>query len=102
MEIEKSLDIRNTEYDVVISLFLAYRSVQAWNEMIELVEKMSKPLSEMVMVQEQLALALNRSGQSTKAEKILLELIEKRGGGTSETFGILGRVYKDRWEEALG
>jgi hypothetical protein len=33
-----------------------------------------------------------------------LELIEKRGGGgggTSETFGILGRVYKDRWEKAL-
>jgi hypothetical protein len=100
-EIEKSLDIRNVEYDVVISLFLAYRSVQAWNEMIELVEKMSKPLAEMVMVQEQLALALNRNGQSTKAEKILLELIEERGGGTSETFGILGRVYKDRWEKAL-
>ncbi len=101
MEIEKSLDIRNTEYDVVISLFLAYRSVQAWNEMVELVEKMSKPLAEMVMVQEQLSLALNRNGQSTKAEKILLELIEERGGGTSETFGILGRVYKDRWEKAL-
>jgi tetratricopeptide (TPR) repeat protein len=101
-EIEKSLDIINTEYDVVISLFLAYRSVQAWNEMIELVEKMSKPLAEMVMVQEQLALALNRNGQSAKAEKILLELIEKKGGGgTSETFGILGRIYKDRWEKAL-
>lgn len=100
-EIEKSLDIRNTEYDVVISLLLAYRSVQAWNEMIELVEKMSKPLAEMVMVQEQLALALNRNGQSAKAEKILLELIEKRGGGSSETFGILGRIYKDRWEKAL-
>jgi hypothetical protein len=100
-EIEKSLDIRNTEYDVIISLFLAYRSVQAWNEMIELVDNMSKPLAEMVMVQEQLALALNRNGQSTKAEKILLELIEKRGGGSSETFGILGRVYKDRWEKAL-
>ena len=69
--------------------------------MIEMVEKMSKPLAEMVMVQEQLALALNRNEQSAKAEKILLELIEKRGGGTSETFGILGRVYKDRWETAL-
>jgi hypothetical protein len=62
---------------------------------------MSKPLAEMVMVQEQLALALNRDGRGVKAEKILLELIQKRGGGSSETFGILGRVYKDRWETAL-
>jgi hypothetical protein len=62
--------------------------------MIQLVEKMSKPLAEMVMVQEQLALALNRNGHSAKAEKILLELIEK-GGGSSETYGILGRVYKE-------
>ncbi len=57
-EVEKRLDIRNTEYDVVISLFLAHRSVQAWNEMIELVEKMSKPLAEMVMVQEQASISI--------------------------------------------
>ena len=51
------------------------------------------------MIQEQLALALNRDMNSEEAESILLDLIEKRGP-SSETFGILGRVYKDRWEKA--
>ena len=97
-KLEEKTDIKNTEYDIVISLFLAYRSIEAWNEMISLVDKMSKPLSETVMVQEQLALALNRNGQSESAEKILLDLIEGKGVATSETYGLLGRVYKDRWE----
>jgi len=34
-----------------------------------------------------------------EAEKVLLNLIHRRGAG-SETYGILGRVYKDRWEAA--
>jgi hypothetical protein len=100
-KIEEKLDVKNTEYDVVISLFLAYRSIKAWSKMIELAGKMSKPLSETVMVQEQLALALNRAGQSESAEKVLLDLIQEKGAGSSETYGILGRVYKDRWENKL-
>src|SRR5262249_1476053 len=32
-------------------------------------------------------------------EKVLTDLIARRGP-SSETYGILGRVYKDRWEEA--
>jgi hypothetical protein len=67
--------------------------------MIALVGKMSRPLAETVIVQEQLALALNRAGKGEEAEKVLLDLIERRGP-SSETYGILGRVYKDRWEAA--
>ena len=51
------------------------------------------------MVQEQLGFALNRAGRGEEAEKVLLDLIERRGP-SSETLGILGRVYKDRWEAA--
>lgn len=99
--IEKELgDIKNQESGVVIDLFLSYRSVEAWDDMIALVDKMSHPLAATVLVQEQLALALNRAGQSEKAEKVLTDLIERRGP-SSETYGILGRVYKDRWESAL-
>jgi len=100
-EIEERLDVKNTEYDVIISLFLAYRSIKAWDKMIDLVGKMSKPLSETVLVQEQMALALNRAGQSERAEKVLLDLIQEKGAGSSETSGILGRIYKDRWENKL-
>src|SRR5215212_6630994 len=67
--------------------------------MIALVKKMSAPLANTVMVQEQLALALNRDGKGEEAEKVILDLLKKRGP-SSETFGILGRIYKDRWEAA--
>ena len=87
------------EAGIVIDLFLSFRAVKAWQEMINLVDEMSKPLASTVLVQEQLGLALNRNGEGEKAERILLELIKKRGP-SSETYGILGRVYKDRWEAA--
>jgi len=67
--------------------------------MIALVPKMSPALATTVMVQEQLGLALNRAGRGEEAERVLLELIARRGP-SSETYGILGRVYKDRWEAA--
>lgn len=91
--------IADQESGVVIDLFLSYRAVKAWGDMIGLVEGMALPLQATVMVQEQLALALNRAGEGERAESILLDLIQKRGP-SSETYGILGRVYKDRWERA--
>jgi hypothetical protein len=99
-EVEKEIgNVADIESGVVIDLFLSYRSVKAWAEMIALVGKMSPPLAATVMVQEQLALALNRIGKGEEAEKVLKALIEKCGP-SSETFGILGRVFKDRWEAA--
>ena len=92
--------IEDLESGVVIDLMLSYRSRKAFDQMIALVEKMSTALRETVMVQEQYALALNREKQPDKAERVLLELIKRRGP-SSETYGILGRVYKDQWEEAL-
>jgi hypothetical protein len=99
--IEKELaPIADAESGVVLDLLLSYRAVKAWDDMVALVPKMSKPLAGTVMVQEQLALALNRTGQSERAERILVALIQQRGP-SSETCGILGRVYKDLWEAAL-
>lgn len=91
--------LENCETGVAIDLFLSYRGVKAWREMIDLVPKMSPVLAATVLVQEQLALALNRAGRGEEAERVLLELIARRGA-SSETCGILGRVYKDRWEAA--
>ena len=92
--------IASCESGVVIDLFLSYRAVKAWQEMIDLVGIMAPPLAKTVMVQEQLGLALNRAGQGVEAERVLKELIVQRGP-SSETYGLLGRVYKDRWEAAL-
>ena len=44
------------------------------------------------------ALALNRAGRGEEAERCP-ELLKDRGP-SSETYGILGRIYKDRWEAA--
>lgn len=99
-EIERGLEpINDQEAGVVVDLFLSYRAVRAWQDMIALTEKMILPLAETVMVREQLALALNRNKQGKRAGRVLLDILERRGP-SSETYGILGRVYKDRWEDA--
>jgi len=93
-------DIADQEAGVVVDLLLSYRAVKAWERMIALTQKMPLPLRRTVMVQEQLGFALNRAGRGEEAERVLLEVLGKHGA-SSETYGVLGRVYKDRWEEAL-
>jgi hypothetical protein len=92
-------DLRDQESAVVVDLLLSFRAVEAWDQMVTLVEQMPAALARATLVREQYALALNRAGQGEKAEQILLKLIAERGP-SSETYGILGRVYKDRWEAA--
>jgi hypothetical protein len=107
---ELSGNIRDLEAGVIVDLFLSYRSVKGWEDMINLVDRMPPPLAATAMIQEQLAFALNRQANELKepertilrerAEKVLLDLLKKRGPHP-ETYGILGRIYKDQWEEAV-
>lgn len=100
-EVEEGIDnLANCETGVLVDLFLSYRAVKGWEEMIDLVPKMPQVVAATVLVQEQLGFALNRAGRGEEAERVLLELIARRGPA-SETCGILGRVYKDRWESTL-
>jgi hypothetical protein len=87
------------EAGVAIDLLLSFRAASDWPAMISLVADMPRPLRTTVLVQEQLGFALNRNSRGEDAEKVLLDLIAQRGP-SSETLGILGRVYKDRWEAA--
>jgi tetratricopeptide (TPR) repeat protein len=100
-EVARSIEnLENEEAGVVIDLLLSYRAVEAWDDMIATVERMAEPLRRSVLVQEQLALALNRAGRGEQAERVLRKLLEQQGP-SSETYGILGRVYKDRWDAAV-
>jgi tetratricopeptide (TPR) repeat protein len=92
-------DIGAREAGVVIDLFLAYRSVKAWDRMIALYKMMDPVLANTALAREQYAFALGRAGRGAEAERVLEELIAKRGP-SSETYGLLGRVHKDRWREA--
>jgi hypothetical protein len=92
--------VADTDAGIVVDLFLSYRAVKAWRDMIALVPKMSRPLAATTLVQEQLGFAMNRNGDPEGAEKVLLDVIAAHGP-SSETCGLLGRVYKDRWEREL-
>jgi len=91
--------LQNVEAGIVVDLFLSFRSVKAFQDMVDLYGRMSRALQHTRMVQEQLAFAYNRLGRSEDAEQVLKQTIEKFGQ-SSETNGLLGRVYKDRWENA--
>jgi hypothetical protein len=100
-EVETRLgDLAQADSGLVIELFLSYRAVNWWSEMIDLTRRIPPTLTATVLVQEQLGLALNRAGRGEEAELVLRDLINRRGP-SSETYGILGRVLKDRWETAL-
>jgi tetratricopeptide (TPR) repeat protein len=92
-------DLRDVESGILIDLFLSYRAVSAYADMVSLVERMPLPLAKTPLVREQLGLALNRLGRRDEAERVLLTLLDERGP-SSETYGILGRVYKDQWNDA--
>jgi hypothetical protein len=90
----------DVEAGVLIDLLLSYRATSQWGDMIRLVGEMSEPLRRTVLVREQYGFALNRAKRSADAEKVLQGVIEDHGP-SSETLGLLGRVYKDRWEAEL-
>jgi len=98
-EIEQELNLKDADPAIVIDLFLSYRAVKAFDQMIDLVAKMSPIVAQTVMVREQLGFALNRQGRREEAEAILQQVITEHGAN-SETNGLLGRVYKDRWDDA--
>jgi tetratricopeptide (TPR) repeat protein len=92
-------NLSDVEAGIVVDLFLSFRDLKAYQDMVDLYARMPAPLQRTQMVREQLGLALNRLGKSEEAERVLLGVIEKYGA-SSETNGLLGRIYKDRWEAA--
>lgn len=95
-------DLRDVDVGIVVDLFLSFRATgtaEGWQEMVALYDRMPKELQHARMVREQFGFALNRVGRRTEAEKVLREVI-KEFGPSSETNGLLGRVYKDQWEQA--
>jgi hypothetical protein len=87
----------DVEAGVLVDLLLSYRGVNAWEDMIRVVQALPAPLRRMVLVREQHGFALNRAGHNDEAERVLRGVLDDHGP-SSETFGLLGRVYKDRWE----
>ena len=93
-------NLHDIETGIIVDLYLSLRDVEAYAAMIELYERMPPPLQRAKMMREQLGFALNREGRFEDAEKVLKDVIAEFGA-SSETNGLLGRIYKDRWTKAL-
>src|SRR6266545_7547361 len=92
-------NLHEVEAGIVVDLFLSLRDVKSYAGMIELFNRMPTPLRRARIMREQYAFALNREGRSQEAEAVLKEVLQEFGP-SSETNGLLGRVYKDRWDTA--
>jgi tetratricopeptide (TPR) repeat protein len=100
VDIEKELgDLDGCEAGVLVDLFLSYRALKAWDNMIALYSRLPATLERSTMMREQYALALNRAKRPQEAIAVLDALVKEKGP-SSETLGILGRVYKDLWARA--
>jgi tetratricopeptide (TPR) repeat protein len=101
-EIEQSLgNLKAAQATLLVDLMLSYRDASAWDRMIALSSGFPDPLKANVMVRQQRALALNRRNQPGDRDQALtlIEKLVKEKGGDPETFGILGRIHKDRYKE---
>ena len=99
-EFQQGLEpIAGAEPGAVRDLFLAYRDRRGWSDMYALFDRMAEEQQQDPQIRQQLAFALNRDGRDKEAEELLtaLESVDRR---SAESWGLLGRIYKDRWEAA--
>jgi tetratricopeptide (TPR) repeat protein len=85
-----------------LTLLRRYRDLSEWDRVIALVDDAPPAIAQAPEVQQLLALALNRRGKPGDQDRaiMLMEQLIAETGGDSETFGILGRIYKDRYDQA--
>jgi hypothetical protein len=85
---------------VSLHLFLARRDLSDFASMAAMFDHLPRVVQRTVLVREQYALALNRLGRRDEAEEVIKAVLTE-AGPSSETYGILGRIHKDRWRDAL-
>jgi tetratricopeptide (TPR) repeat protein len=91
-------EIDATEY---LTVMRRYRDLSEWDRVIDLADEAPAHLATLE-TRQMLALALNRRGHSGDQDRAiaLMEQTVAESGGDAETFGVLGRIYKDRCERA--
>ncbi|MGY6276778.1 TRAFs-binding domain-containing protein [Methylomonas sp. MgM2] len=96
-----------TDAGTIVDLFLSFRALEDWDGMISLYDQMPEFIKGQILVREQLGFAYNRrAGQkkdpADRAQALqILEAVEDQQGPSSETCGLIGRINKDLWKEAL-
>jgi hypothetical protein len=96
-------NLKSRDNAILMKLYLAYRDISAWHEMIEFYGKLPAALKDAEITRQQFALALNRRaapGDRNQATRVIEGLLKERGE-SAETYGIMGRIHKDFYSEAL-
>jgi tetratricopeptide (TPR) repeat protein len=99
-------------HSALLSIYLGYREKKAWDRMVRLYGELPRELRETPVAREQLALALNRlaeaageRGEPAVASELRAKALQAvnalpNEAFTSETWGIIGRIEKGRYENA--
>lgn len=106
--VDQQRPLENIETAVLIDIMLSYRNVEAFEEMQAFIEELPAYVLETIMVQEQYAFVLNRNGgKANPIDEILidkaedtLKKLEDKDSASSETYGIWGRIHKDKFDRA--
>ncbi len=89
-----------TEAGVLVDLYLTWRALSNWDRMIALYERLPAVLKRSILMREQYGFALNRAGRRGEALEALESVLSQQGP-SSETLGLIGRIYKDQWMDAM-
>jgi len=94
--------VRTTSLDdpaAAVEVLKKYRDISAWGDLIRFADELPPEVRQSAQIQQTLALALNRrNGPGDRDRAVaLMERLVKSTGGDGETHGILGRIYKDRF-----
>ena len=87
------------EAGVLVDLYLTWRALAKWDRMIALYDRLPAMLKRSILVREQYGFALNRAGRRGEALDALESVLSQQGP-SSETLGLIGRIYKDQWMDA--
>ena len=106
--VEKHRPLENIETAVLIDIMISYRNIDAFAEMLRFIEALPRYVSDTVMVQEQYAFVLNRvAGKKDPADEVMigkaervLQKLETDNKASSESYGIWGRIHKDRFDRS--
>ncbi len=98
-EVRRAPEADPVEY---LTLLRKYRDLSEWDRVIALAGDAPSAVAESPEVRQMLALALTRRRAPGDQERAiaLMEQLSGETGGDSETFGILGRIHKDRYDQA--
>lgn len=82
-----------------VDVLRRYRDASAWNDLIRYAEGLPEELALTPEVMQALALALNRRNEPGDQDRaiMLMEHYVSETGGDADSYGILGRIYKDRY-----